>query len=142
MAYTPNLNFKQKGFTLIEISIVMVIIGLIIGGIITGKEMIYGAKARSIVSQITQYNVAVATFLSKYNAYPGDMMNASSFIVNAANGNGDGLISCVTSNSTPNNIVNQGQGMLYYYGSSCPGTSYTTFYREVSSFFHIYNIPI
>jgi prepilin-type N-terminal cleavage/methylation domain-containing protein len=83
---------KKNAFTLIELSIVMVIIGLIIGGIISGKELILGAQVRSTVSQIIKYNAAVNTFQIKYQAMPGDFSNASNFIPGAVNGNGDGLV--------------------------------------------------
>jgi prepilin-type N-terminal cleavage/methylation domain-containing protein len=64
---------KSAGFTLIELSIVLVIIGLIIGGILVGQDMIKAAEVRATVGQIEKYNSAVNTFRSKYNAIPGDM---------------------------------------------------------------------
>ncbi len=95
---------KNKGFTLIELSIVMVIIGLIIGGILTGQELIHGAGVRATMSQIIKYNSAVNTFQMKYNALPGDFSTATTYIVGAAtviNGNGDGLIGSIAGPATP-----------------------------------------
>lgn len=64
---------KTAGFTLLELSIVLVIIGLIIGGILVGQDMIKAAEVRATVGQIEKYNSAVNTFRSKYNAIPGDI---------------------------------------------------------------------
>jgi prepilin-type N-terminal cleavage/methylation domain-containing protein len=63
----------EKGFTLIELSIVLVIIGLLIGGILVGQDLIKAAEVRAQISQIEQYNTAVNTFRGKYGAIPGDM---------------------------------------------------------------------
>jgi len=65
---------RRAGFTLIEISIVLVIVGLIIGGIIVGQNMIRSAEIRATISQYDQFNILVKTFRIKYNALPGDML--------------------------------------------------------------------
>lgn len=67
---------KQHGFTLIELSIVLVIIGLIAGGILVGQDLIKAATIRSSVKQLDQYNSAVNTFRDKYGALPGDVTPA------------------------------------------------------------------
>jgi prepilin-type N-terminal cleavage/methylation domain-containing protein len=87
----------RQGFTLIEISIVLVIIGLIIGGILVGRDMIKAAEVRATISQWEQYNAALNVFRSKYNGLPGDLANAANFGFTAAlEGNGvvagDGLL--------------------------------------------------
>lgn len=64
---------KQGAFTLIELSIVLVIIGLIVGGVLVGQDLIRAAEARSQISQIEKYNTAVNTFKLKYGALPGDI---------------------------------------------------------------------
>ncbi len=63
----------QRGFTLIELSIVLVIIGLIVGGVLVGQDLIRAAEVRATISQIEKYNTAVNTFRGKYNALPGDI---------------------------------------------------------------------
>ena len=70
METNPNLKF---GFTLIELSIVLVIIGLIIGGVLVGRDLIAAATIRSQISQIEKYQAAVNTFRSKYGYLPGDI---------------------------------------------------------------------
>jgi len=89
------------------VSIVIIIIGLIIGAIATGSTLIKAAELRKVISQIESYNTAVNTFKLKYNGLPGDMVNATdywpldsncaagqnSFSTEATcNGNGDGMI--------------------------------------------------
>jgi prepilin-type N-terminal cleavage/methylation domain-containing protein len=63
----------ESGFTLIELSIVLVIIGLIVGGILVGQDMIKAAEVRATTAQIEKYNSATNTFRSKYNYIPGDV---------------------------------------------------------------------
>lgn len=63
----------KKGFTLIELSIVIVIIGLIIGGVLIGRDLIAAAGIRSQVTQIEKYNATVNTFRTKYGGIPGDL---------------------------------------------------------------------
>lgn len=64
---------SRSGFTLIELSIVLVIIGLIAGGILVGQDLIRAAEVRAQISQIEKYNSAVNTFKAKFGALPGDM---------------------------------------------------------------------
>src|SRR5689334_20830022 len=98
--YRVQTNTSESGFTLIELSIVLVIIGLIVGGVLVGQDMIKAAQIRATVAQIEKYNTAVNTFRNKYNALPGDMSNPTYFFpsvtgANAATtglGNNNGLI--------------------------------------------------
>jgi prepilin-type N-terminal cleavage/methylation domain-containing protein len=62
-----------QGFTLIELSIVLVIIGLIVGGVLVGQDLIRAAGVRAQITQIEKYNTAVNTFRGKFGAIPGDM---------------------------------------------------------------------
>lgn len=88
-----NHKFKD-GFTLLEISIVLVIIALIVGGIIAGQSLIRSAEVNATLTEIEQYQTAVDTFTTKYQEIPGDMSDASSYWptcdATPANCNGDG----------------------------------------------------
>lgn len=68
---------RQLGFTLIELSIVLVIIGLIVGGVLAGQELISAAATRAQLAQIEKYNTAVRTFQGKYGAFPGDLTTSA-----------------------------------------------------------------
>jgi prepilin-type N-terminal cleavage/methylation domain-containing protein len=70
---------RESGFTLIEMSIVLVIIGLIVGGILVGQDLIQAAVIRSQISQVEKIETAINTFRSKYNCLPGDCPNASAY---------------------------------------------------------------
>jgi prepilin-type N-terminal cleavage/methylation domain-containing protein len=65
---------STRGFTLIELSIVLVIIGLIVGSILVGQNLISAAGARATIAQIAQFNTAANSFYSKYGALPGDII--------------------------------------------------------------------
>jgi len=84
----------KNGFTLIELSIVLVIIGLIVGGILVGQDLIRVAQLRADVSTLEKFDQAVNTFKSKYNCLPGDCSNFSSFFSTPSpeDGNGNGII--------------------------------------------------
>ena len=95
----------KQGFTLVELSIVLVIIGLVVGSVLGGSSLIHQAKMRSVAKDLQKFETAIITFKLKYNSLPGDMPNAydywplagtnSSSVCadeNGMNGDGDGLI--------------------------------------------------
>lgn len=69
----------RSGFSLVELSIVLVILGLLTGGILAGQNLIRAAELRSVTTQLAQYQTAVMTFRDKYFSLPGDMINATKF---------------------------------------------------------------
>jgi prepilin-type N-terminal cleavage/methylation domain-containing protein len=64
---------KQQGFTLVEIAIVLVIIGLLLGGILRGQELIQGARVRNVIEQQNGVRAAFFAFQDRYRAIPGDL---------------------------------------------------------------------
>ena len=68
---------KQQGFTLIEIAIVLVIIGLLLGGVLKGQELITAAKVRNLASQLDGVKVAYLGFQDRFRVLPGDMTTAA-----------------------------------------------------------------
>lgn len=90
---------KQKGFTLVEIAIVLVIVGLLIGGVLKGQEMITNAKLKRIESDNAGLAAAMFSYQDRYLQLPGDDGSATArfdvyaaFAADEADGDGDGLI--------------------------------------------------
>ena len=84
---------KQTGFTLIEIAIVLVIIGLLLGGVLKGQELITSARVRNIITQQDGIKAAFYGFQDRYRAMPGDYAQATANITGAGGiGNGNGQI--------------------------------------------------
>ena len=86
------MNKNIKGFTLVELSIVLVIIGLIVSSILVGQELIAASSIKAQVSQIQTYQASAGTFRAKYRAIPGDFARATSFGFTGAAGDGDGML--------------------------------------------------
>ena len=91
---------QHQGFTLIEIAIVLVIIGLLLGGVLKGQELITSARVRNLISQQDGIKAAFFGFQDRFRAFPGDYTQATVNIANVAataacnlgNGNGNGQI--------------------------------------------------
>jgi prepilin-type N-terminal cleavage/methylation domain-containing protein len=103
---------RESGFTLIEMSIVLVIIGLIIGGIVKGQEVVGNARAKSQVAQVDAIKGAVYTFQDKYGYSPGDYIASGTLNTStSADGNQNGYITLVSANtSTADNTDVSGTG--------------------------------
>lgn len=86
----------QQGFTLIEIAIVLVIIGLLLGGVLKGQELINTARVRALNNSVDGITAAWFSFQDRYRAFPGDYTQATVNLPNpaglVANGNGDGQV--------------------------------------------------
>ena len=87
-----HTNKKQRGVTLVEIAIVLVIIGLLLGGVLKGQELINNAKVRAMADRQSSMKVAWFSFIDRFQALPGDYVFAERSIPGAGNGGGDGNI--------------------------------------------------
>jgi len=81
---------QQTGFTLIELAIVLVIIGLLLGGVLKGQELINSAKVKNMASDLKNIQIYVYSYQDKYKAIPGDDKAANIHVGAAAGTNGDG----------------------------------------------------
>lgn len=71
------MKTKQAGFTLVEIAIVLVIIGLLLGGILKGQEMIIQAKVKNSITDFSGVSAAYFGYQDRYRAIPGDDVAAT-----------------------------------------------------------------
>ena len=84
---------QQAGFTLVEIAIVLVIIGLLLGGILKGQEMITQAKIKNLINDLNGITAAMNSYQDRYRAIAGDDKNADTRWANTTiRGNGDGVV--------------------------------------------------
>ncbi len=86
---------KQTGFTLIELAIVLVIIGLLLGGVLRGQELINSAKAKNITTDLKNVQIFIYGYQDKFRAIPGDDANVAVHI--------NGGTKATTPNATLNN---------------------------------------
>lgn len=84
---------RNTGFTLVEMAIVLVVIGLILGGVFKGQALIDSARVRSLQSEVSGIRAAWYSFQERYRSIPGDFPNAPTQIDSAARpGNGNGRV--------------------------------------------------
>jgi prepilin-type N-terminal cleavage/methylation domain-containing protein len=109
------MQHTRHGFSLVELSIVLVILGLLTGGILGGQSLIRAAELRAVSTEYQRYITAISSFRDKYFALPGDITNAQSFwgiagtcpgtnatpstTAATCNGDGDGRLSTTATNS-------------------------------------------
>ena len=99
-----QIRTNQQGFTLVEIAIVLVIIGLLLGGILKGQEMITQAKIKNVVNDFNGVTAAVNSYQDRYRALPGDELNASTVArwgAAAFGGDGNGVFCTGACGATP-----------------------------------------
>src|SRR5471032_1818354 len=89
------MKTRQTGFTLVEIAIVLVIIGLLLGGILKGQEMIVQAKVKNSIQDFSGVSAAFYGYQDRYRAIPGDDIGAGRWTTpgGVVPGNGDRVLS-------------------------------------------------
>lgn len=120
------------GFTLVELAVSMIIIGLLIGGVLKGQELINNSKMSALAGQVNSIQAALNTFRDSYRSLPGDMVNARSRLVNCTaslfceNGDGNQLIYGSGDGSTVSLIA------AYTLGESDVGSEQAQFFKHLA----------
>lgn len=120
----------MRGFSLVELSIVLVILGLLTGGILSGQSLIRAAEIRAVTTEYGTYATAVHTFRDRYMAIPGDFKDATKFWGkdNAACSGDTGTA------STPGTCNGNGNGMFTgaLFGSANTSSEVFQFWKQLS----------
>ena len=101
------MKAKQTGFTLVEIAIVLVIIGLLLGGILKGQEMITQAKIKNSIADFSGVSAAYFSYQDRYRAIPGDDPGAAARWTTptaAVSGNGNRVLTGTYNAAIPASI--------------------------------------
>ncbi len=124
LAAPPPLNKHSAGFSLIELAILLVIIGLLVGGVLMGRNLIRNADLQTVVTDATRYRSATTQFMDKYLALPGDFSEAT-----AMWGATDAtLATCVVTASTGTETCDgNGNGIISTLGTAFPSNMYEAF---------------
>lgn len=114
----------KRGFSLVELSIVLVILGLLTGGILAGQSLIRASELRSVANDYQRYLTAMHTFRDKYFALPGDFANATKFWT----AQDSTPATCRTTSSTTQATCDgNGDGVI---GTIDGGTTYSEYFRS------------
>lgn len=111
----------MRAFSLVELSIVLVILGLLTGGILAGQSLIRAAELRSVSTEFNRFVTAAQTFRDKYMQLPGDITNATKFWGALDGGNGTGS-DCRGESSALPTCNGDGNGLLQGYITSATFT--------------------
>ncbi|MCB2081896.1 MAG: prepilin-type N-terminal cleavage/methylation domain-containing protein, partial [Rickettsiales bacterium] len=82
----------SAGFTLVELSVVLIILTLLITGVLFAKDFIEASKLISVIREQQNWQTAITAFHTRYDDLPGDMIDATTYWSGANNGDGDGAI--------------------------------------------------
>ncbi len=103
-----KMDKKTKGFTLIELAIVMLVLAVVIGGVVMGQHLIRNTQVQTVIYDANQYRVAVNNFKLQYDAIPGDFRSAEEYWPGETfNGNGNHEV-----HHNPNN--NKSEPILFW----------------------------
>ena len=106
-----RMRFYKQGFSLVELSIVLVILGLLTGGILAGQSLIRASELRSVAADLSRFKTVSHTFRDKYFAIPGDFLHATKFWGDQAAGT-SACADAAVPNGTPGTCNGNGDGMI------------------------------
>ncbi len=128
-----QIRKHNHAFSLVELSIVLVILGLLVGGILAGQSLIRASELRSIGTDISKYRTAMLTFRDKYFYWPGDMPNATAVwgIAAGATGNDD---TCFAASQTgPGTCNGNGDGEVKLGSTTGSYREYYHFFKQLAN---------
>ncbi|PZP83519.1 MAG: hypothetical protein DI582_10855 [Azospirillum brasilense] len=132
---------RPSGFSLVELSIVLVILGLLTGGILGGQSLIRAAQLRKVTNDAASIATAMGTFRDKYFYLPGDLPNATSFWGAADGGDGAGTDCYMANNNNATTCNGDGDGRVGKLDASLPsGPESYRFWQHLNNA-GIYNAP-
>ena len=102
-----NKNIRKNAFSLIELAIVIVVIGLLITGVMGGASLIKSATLRAIIAESRNYKVATSSFYTIKNYFPGDYDGSIGSVVSVGNGNDIIDTDVITTTNTANTPVSE-----------------------------------
>ncbi|MBI5740908.1 MAG: prepilin-type N-terminal cleavage/methylation domain-containing protein [Nitrospirae bacterium] len=121
---------KEKGFTLVELAIVMVIIGLLIGAVLKGQAMIESAKIKNLADQYNSLVAAVYSYQDKYGVFPGD--DSSATARSWATG------SCATTAGDGSGVISVAEGLAANEHLACSGLIKGSYNGTTTAMTHTY----
>lgn len=145
---------SQSGFTLVEIAIVLVIVGLLLGAVLKGQELIFNTRVKSTYNLSRELTAAVSAYQDRYRAMPGDDGQAATRFPAAAvlptNGNSNGVIDWQTNPCAAG--VQAGENCQVFYhlrlggfisgtGSESPKSAFSSNVHVVAMSVHITGTP-
>lgn len=123
----------RTGFSLVELSIVLVILGLLTGGILAGQSLIRASELRSVTTEYNRYITATQTFRDKYFAIPGDFREATKFWGLQVSGSGCVSNSGIAATSTPGACDGNGNGTIEAAGAVSQAGEFVQFWRHLAT---------
>ena len=108
------MRSRQSGFTLVEIAIVLVIIGLLLGGVLKGQELINSAKVKNIIGDMRNVSLFIYGYQDKYKALPGDDAQAATHVTGGTTATCVGCIGNGIINGGYNSTTNTEESFLFW----------------------------